>query len=169
MLYISYNKLNNLTGSILLMLLCSGSRTTCTFAATSITQLWLYCAYCLLHSTIYSEYTFCWQFCPIRDFRDSVECPSETIQTPCLVYVYSSSRITRNTHNPSFLVSGCMFMFGLVTCLQGLTQNYSGILATRFFLGISPPAYALSITDHCHQALLKAACSLAVFICLLCT
>lgn len=34
-------------------------------------------------------------------------------------------------------VSGCMFMFGLVTCLQGLTQNYSGILATRFFLGVS--------------------------------
>ena len=26
-------------------------------------------------------------------------------------------------------------MFGLVTVLQGFTQNYSGILATRFFLG----------------------------------
>lgn len=37
-------------------------------------------------------------------------------------------------------VSGCMFMFGLVTCLQGLTQNYSGILATRFFLGVSDQA-----------------------------
>ena len=32
-------------------------------------------------------------------------------------------------------VSGCMFLFGLTTCLQGLTQNYSGILASRFFLG----------------------------------
>lgn len=30
-----------------------------------------------------------------------------------------------------------MFMFGMVTCLQGLTQNYSGLLATRFFLGTS--------------------------------
>lgn len=29
-----------------------------------------------------------------------------------------------------------MFMFGLVTALQGLVQNYSGILATRFFLGL---------------------------------
>ncbi|KAK7696636.1 hypothetical protein QCA50_001294 [Cerrena zonata] len=36
---------------------------------------------------------------------------------------------------PHVWLSGCMFMFGLVTCLQGLTQNYSGILATRFFLG----------------------------------
>lgn len=32
-------------------------------------------------------------------------------------------------------------MFGLVTVLQGFTQNYSGILATRFFLG------KLSVTD----------------------
>ena len=28
-----------------------------------------------------------------------------------------------------------MFIFGLTTCLQGLTQNYGGILAARFFLG----------------------------------
>ena len=35
-----------------------------------------------------------------------------------------------------------MFMFGLTTTLQGLTQNYSGIIATRFFLGanIAAPA-----------------------------
>ena len=32
-------------------------------------------------------------------------------------------------------VSVCMFLFGLTTCLQGLVQNYSGIIATRFFLG----------------------------------
>ncbi|KAI0786404.1 MFS general substrate transporter [Abortiporus biennis] len=37
---------------------------------------------------------------------------------------------------PHVWLSGCMFMFGLTTCLQGLTQNYSGILATRFFLGL---------------------------------
>ncbi|THH30751.1 hypothetical protein EUX98_g3426 [Antrodiella citrinella] len=36
---------------------------------------------------------------------------------------------------PHVWLSGCMFMFGVVTCLQGLTQNYSGLLATRFFLG----------------------------------
>ncbi|KAI0073708.1 MFS general substrate transporter [Panus rudis PR-1116 ss-1] len=30
----------------------------------------------------------------------------------------------------------CLFGFGLVTTLQGFTQNYSGILATRFFLGL---------------------------------
>ncbi|KAH8106174.1 MFS transporter-like protein [Cristinia sonorae] len=37
---------------------------------------------------------------------------------------------------PHVWLSGCMFMFGLVTCLQGFTQNYGGILATRFFLGL---------------------------------
>lgn len=30
-----------------------------------------------------------------------------------------------------------MFAFGLVTCLQGITTNYAGILATRFFLGLA--------------------------------
>ena len=29
-----------------------------------------------------------------------------------------------------------MFLFGLVTTLQGLVQSYSGLLATRFFLGV---------------------------------
>lgn len=28
-----------------------------------------------------------------------------------------------------------MFMFGLTTTMQGLTQNYGGLIATRFFLG----------------------------------
>lgn len=30
-----------------------------------------------------------------------------------------------------------MFLFGLVTICQGLVQNYSGLLATRFFLGLA--------------------------------
>jgi hypothetical protein len=30
-----------------------------------------------------------------------------------------------------------MFGFGLVTVCQGLVQNYSGLLATRFFLGLT--------------------------------
>jgi hypothetical protein len=34
-------------------------------------------------------------------------------------------------------VSICMFGFGLVTVCQGLVQNYSGLLATRFFLGLT--------------------------------
>lgn len=29
-----------------------------------------------------------------------------------------------------------MFLFGLTTTLQGVVQNYSGLLATRFFLGV---------------------------------
>lgn len=30
-----------------------------------------------------------------------------------------------------------MFLFGLVTVCQGLVRNYSGLLATRFFLGLA--------------------------------
>lgn len=29
-----------------------------------------------------------------------------------------------------------MFMFGLITLFQGFVHNYSGLLATRFFLGV---------------------------------
>lgn len=29
-----------------------------------------------------------------------------------------------------------MFLFGFTTIMQGLVKNYSGLLATRFFLGV---------------------------------
>ena len=39
--------------------------------------------------------------------------------------------------SPHVWLSLCMFLFGLVTVCQGLVQNYSGLLAVRFFLGIA--------------------------------
>ena len=30
-----------------------------------------------------------------------------------------------------------MFLFGLVMTLQGFVQNFSGLIATRFFLGLT--------------------------------
>lgn len=33
-------------------------------------------------------------------------------------------------------LSTCGALFGIITIFQGLTQNYSGILVTRFFLGL---------------------------------
>jgi hypothetical protein len=33
-------------------------------------------------------------------------------------------------------LSACMFLFGITTTLQGVVTNYSGLLATRFFLGM---------------------------------
>ncbi|KAI5818258.1 major facilitator superfamily domain-containing protein [Pyronema omphalodes] len=36
---------------------------------------------------------------------------------------------------PHRFLSGCIFMFGLTTVLQGLVTSYGGLLATRFFLG----------------------------------
>lgn len=38
--------------------------------------------------------------------------------------------------SPRLWLSLCMFLFGLVTVCQGLVQSYSGLLATRFFLGL---------------------------------
>lgn len=37
---------------------------------------------------------------------------------------------------PRIWLSICMLGFGLVTMLQGFVQSYSGLLATRFFLGV---------------------------------
>ena len=38
---------------------------------------------------------------------------------------------------PHIWLSSCMFLFGLVSICQGLVKNYSGLLATRFFLGLA--------------------------------
>lgn len=46
------------------------------------------------------------------------------------------SNILLKKFKPSVWLSINMFGFGLVTVLQGLVQNYSGLLATRFFLGV---------------------------------
>ncbi|OCH93492.1 MFS general substrate transporter [Obba rivulosa] len=45
------------------------------------------------------------------------------------------SNILLKKFKPHVWLSFCMFLFGLITVLQGLTQNLSGLVATRFFLG----------------------------------
>ncbi|KAL1995280.1 hypothetical protein VTN49DRAFT_1467 [Thermomyces lanuginosus] len=45
------------------------------------------------------------------------------------------SNILLKKLRPHVWLSFCMFMFGLVTVCQGLVQNWSGLMATRFFLG----------------------------------
>lgn len=46
------------------------------------------------------------------------------------------SNVLLKKMKPRVWLSICMFGFGLVTMLQGFVQNYSGLLATRFFLGV---------------------------------
>ena len=46
------------------------------------------------------------------------------------------SNVLLKKMKPRIWLSLCMFAFGLVTMLQGFVQNYSGLLATRFFLGL---------------------------------
>lgn len=47
------------------------------------------------------------------------------------------SNILLKKLKPHVWLSGCMFLFGLVTICQGLVQNYHGLLVTRFFLGLA--------------------------------
>ncbi|KAF2692098.1 MFS general substrate transporter [Lentithecium fluviatile CBS 122367] len=46
------------------------------------------------------------------------------------------SNILLKKFKPRVWLSICMFGFGLVTMCQGFVQNYSGLLATRFLLGL---------------------------------
>ncbi|KAH8909775.1 MFS general substrate transporter [Coniochaeta sp. PMI_546] len=46
------------------------------------------------------------------------------------------SNIFLKRFSPRIWLSFCCLGFGLVTTLQGVTQSYGGILATRFFLGV---------------------------------
>ena len=52
------------------------------------------------------------------------------------VFFEIPSNILLKKLSPRVWLSLCGIAFGLVTVFQGLTQNYSGILATRFFLGV---------------------------------
>lgn len=47
------------------------------------------------------------------------------------------SNILLKKLKPNVWLSLCMFGFGLVTICQGLVTSYGGLLATRFFLGLT--------------------------------
>jgi sugar phosphate permease len=70
---------------------------------------------------------------------------------PYVVFEIPSNVIMKKLR-PHVWLSGCMFMFGLVTVCQGLVQNYSGLLATRFFLGffeVCQAVFGLPEIDQC--------------------
>jgi len=46
------------------------------------------------------------------------------------------SNILMKKLSPRIWLSGCMFLFGLVSICQGLVTSYGGLLTTRFFLGV---------------------------------
>jgi MFS family permease len=47
------------------------------------------------------------------------------------------SNLLLKRFKPHVWLSGCMFLFGLVSICQGLVSNYGGLLTTRFFLGVA--------------------------------
>ncbi|KAL9624472.1 MAG: hypothetical protein Q9160_001435 [Pyrenula sp. 1 TL-2023] len=55
---------------------------------------------------------------------------------PYVIFEIPSNIILKRL-KPHVWLSFCMFLFGLVTICQGLVQNFSGLVATRFFLGLA--------------------------------
>ena len=55
---------------------------------------------------------------------------------PYILFEIPSNIILKRL-KPHVWLSLCMFFFGLITILQGLVHNWSGLLATRFFLGLA--------------------------------
>jgi MFS family permease len=54
---------------------------------------------------------------------------------PYVVFEIPSNILLKRL-SPRVWLSGCMFMFGVVSVCQGLVQSYGGLLTTRFFLGV---------------------------------
>ncbi|TBU38440.1 MFS general substrate transporter [Dichomitus squalens] len=54
---------------------------------------------------------------------------------PYVLFEIPSNALLKH-FRPHVWLSLCMFLFGLITMLQGFTQNLSGLIATRFFLGL---------------------------------
>ncbi|KAI1335145.1 MFS general substrate transporter [Xylariaceae sp. FL0016] len=52
------------------------------------------------------------------------------------VFFEIPSNILLKRFSPRIWLPGCMLGFGIVSVCQGLVQSYSGLLATRFFLGL---------------------------------
>ncbi len=52
----------------------------------------------------------------------------------CLFEIPSNMLLKK--FKPHVWLSLNMFLFGFATIMQGLVKNYSGLLATRFFLGV---------------------------------
>lgn len=61
----------------------------------------------------------------------------------CLLEI--PSNILLKKFKPHVWLGLNMFGFGLVTILQGLVQNYAGLLATRFFLGVFETGMATAV------------------------
>jgi MFS family permease len=47
------------------------------------------------------------------------------------------SNICMKRFSPHVWLSGCISAFGIIMLCQGFVQNYSGLIATRFFLGLA--------------------------------
>ncbi|KAJ5775706.1 uncharacterized protein N7511_000717 [Penicillium nucicola] len=54
---------------------------------------------------------------------------------PYILFEVPSNMLLKKL-KPHVWLSACMFMFGLVLVFQGLVSNWSGLMATRFFLGV---------------------------------
>ncbi|TIB68010.1 hypothetical protein E3Q23_04448, partial [Wallemia mellicola] len=56
-------------------------------------------------------------------------------------YIVPSNGIVSLISRPSLYIGGAMALWGMISCLTGITQNYVGILLTRLFLGFVEAAF----------------------------
>ncbi|KAI9830797.1 MAG: hypothetical protein M1826_004431 [Phylliscum demangeonii] len=54
---------------------------------------------------------------------------------PYILFEIPSNLLLRR-FRPRLWLSGCMFLFGLVSAMQGLVQNFGGLIVTRLLLGL---------------------------------
>ncbi|KAK7688814.1 hypothetical protein QCA50_007503 [Cerrena zonata] len=52
-----------------------------------------------------------------------------------------SNMILNKISRPSYYIPGCVILWGLTSALTGVTKDYSGILATRIFIGLPEAAF----------------------------
>ncbi|KAK7688861.1 hypothetical protein QCA50_007550 [Cerrena zonata] len=52
-----------------------------------------------------------------------------------------SNIILNRISRPSYYIPGCAILWGLISALTGFTKDYSGIIATRLFLGVPEAAF----------------------------
>ena len=76
-------------------------------------------------------------FCSLHHLRDTIKHRAEANETSLLALVFSDPTLQLRSDLILRTVPLCMFCFGLVMTMQGLVQSYGGLIATRFFLGLT--------------------------------
>lgn len=83
----------------------------------------------------------------LDDLEDDLNLTSTQYQT-CVSILFvgyilgqipSNMFLTRT--RPSYYMAGCMVLWAVLSCLTAIAKNFTGLLLTRFFLGVVEAPY----------------------------